>query len=98
MFLTVVSFGSQHDILGLATANIDVRAFTDKLYQPWPMTTSVVPENTKNAGYVILKKSYHDLMKNGPGVVIHFVELINTTYSIITQHKSTTTNKEHCTI
>ena len=93
MFSTVVSFGSQHDILGLAAANIDVRAFSWQI-MPALANDSVCCscKHTYNAGSVILKKSYHDLMKDGPGIITHFVEFINTTNSIITQYKSTTTN------
>ena len=48
-------------------------------------------KNTVDCHY---ENTYHDLMKNCSGAVIHLVKLINAADTIVTQNKCTTVGKE----
>ena len=48
-------------------------------------------KNTVDCHY---ENTYHDLMKNCSGAVIHLVKLINAADAIVTQNKCTTVGKE----
>lgn len=48
----------------------------------------------KNSTDCHCEYTYHDLMKNCSGAVIHLVKLINAADTIVTQNKCTTVGKE----
>ena len=48
----------------------------------------------KNTADCHCENTYHDLMKNCSGAVIHLVKLINAADTIVTQNKCTTVGKE----
>ena len=87
---------SNFELIGLAQAKIEVRAFRVVIIPALATEIVCCSYGNINLSKVMFKKiraskkTHHNLVKNRASIIGHFVKLINTTNTTITQNKCTT--------